>query len=188
MLDIREGDVIVPLPHLLLSPQVWYVIRTHPRQEFRAEQNLQAGGIEVFLPRISARRSGRSQRYTEVAPLFPQYLFAQFEPDARLHDVVFTRGVQAPLRVGADLAIVDDTAVAFLRSRVRADGLIRVGEPLQPGEKVVIEEGPFAALVGVVERFVSERERVIVLLSAVRTPFRVDLGAESVRRLPQPAA
>jgi transcriptional antiterminator RfaH len=173
---------------LLVSSQSWYVIRTHPRQEFRAEQNLQAGGIEVFLPRIAARRSGRSPRATEVSPLFPQYLFAQFEPGTRLHDVAYTRGVQAPLRIGADLAVVDDGAVAFLRSRVRADGLIKVGEPLEPGEKVVIEAGPFAALVGVVERFVSERERVIVLLTAVSTTLRVDLEIDAVRRLPRSAA
>jgi transcriptional antiterminator RfaH len=168
------------MPHAPLLPSTpdWYVIRTHPRQEFRAEQNLQTGGIEVFLPRISARRS---RRPAEVAPLFPQYLFARFEPGTRLHDVSFTRGVQAPVRVGADLATVDDAAVGFLRSRVRADGLIRVGEPLHPGERVVIAHGPFAALAGLVERIVPEQERVIVLLTAVKSPMRVEVDAQSVR-------
>ncbi len=168
------------MPHAQLLPSTpdWYVIRTHPRQEFRAEQNLQTGGIEVFLPRISARRA---RRRADVAPLFPQYLFARFEPGTRLHDVSFTRGVQAPVRVGADLATVDDAAVGFLRSRVRADGLIRVGEPLHPGEKVVIEHGPFAALAGLVERIVPEQERVIVLLTAVKSPMRVEVDAQWVR-------
>jgi transcriptional antiterminator RfaH len=165
------------------SAEAWYVIRTHAKQEFRAEHNLQAGRIEVFLPRMAARRTRRDQHYTEVVPLFPQYLFARFAANARLHDVLFTRGVQAPLRVGGDLAIVDDEAIGFLRSRVGDDGLVRVGEPLQPGERVVIEEGPFAALAGVVERFVPEHERVVVLLSTVRTPLRLDLTAQSVRRL-----
>lgn len=97
------------------------------------------GGIEVFLPRISARR--RSAR-SDVAAVFPHYLFARFEPEARLHDVLFTRGVQAPPRIGSDLAVVDDAAVAFLRARLGTDGLIRVGTTLEPGEKVLIEEGP----------------------------------------------
>lgn len=178
------------MPHsdLERSADLWYAIRTHSRQEFRAEHNLQAGGIEVFLPRTSARRSCHGRRLAEIAPLFPQYLFARFEPEARLHDVTFTRGVQAPVRVGAELAVIGDVAIEFLKSRVRPDGLIRIGELLQPGEKVIIEDGPFAALVGVVERCFSERERVIVLLTAVRAPLRLDLGVESVRRLPQPAA
>jgi transcriptional antiterminator RfaH len=166
----------------------WYVIRTHPRQEFRAAQNLQAGGIDVFLPRMSARRSRCGQRHTESVPLFPQYLFARFDPEVRLHDVAFTRGVQAPLRVGGTLAVIEDVALDFLRSRVQADGLIRVGEPLRPGDKIVIEEGPFEALIGVVERFCPDQERVIVLLTTVKASLRLDLEAHSVRRLPQSAA
>jgi len=119
---------------------------------------------------------------SRIAPLFPQYVFARFEPAARLHDVLFTRGVQAPLLVGGNLATVEDAAVEFLRCRVREDGLIPVGEPLQPGERVLIDEGPFAEWVGVVERFVSERDRVIVLLSSV-SGVRVDVRTEAVRRL-----
>lgn len=166
-------------------PLAWYVIRTHAKQEFRAEQNLLAGGVEVFLPRMATRHMRRDQRLTQVVPLFTQYLFARFEAEARLHDVAFTRGVQAPLRVGADLAAVDDEAIDFLRSRVQEDGLIHVGTPLQPGERVQIEDGPFAAFVGIVERVVSERERVIVLLSTVNTPLHLDLELASVRRVSQ---
>jgi transcriptional antiterminator RfaH len=121
-------------------------------------------------------------------PLFPQYLFARFDPGTRLHDVAFTRGVQSPLCVGTELAMVEDAVVAFLRSRVREDGFISIGAALRPGERVIIEDGPFAALVGIVEREMSERERVIVLLATVRTPLRVDVVIHSVRRLPQSAA
>ena len=178
----------MPDVHTYTAPGFWFVLRTHPRQEFRAEHNLRSGGIEVFLPRVSARHARRVARLGDTAPLFPQYLFARFDLEARLHDVTFTRGVQAAVRVGADLAIIDDGPIAFLKSRVGADGLIPIGEPLRPGEKVIIEEGPFAALVGVVERCCSERDRVTVLLTTVRAPLRLELGLRSVRRLPQSAA
>jgi len=85
----------VPHAQVPTSPDPWYVIRTHSRQEFRAEDNLQSGGIEVFLPRISVERSSQRHRRAKVAPLFPQYLFARFHPETRLNDVTFTRGVQA---------------------------------------------------------------------------------------------
>ena len=101
---------------------------------------------------------------------------------------MFTRGVQAPVRVGDQLATVDDAVVVFLRGRMDGDGLIRVGEPLRPGERVIIENGPFAALLGVVERVFPERERVLVLLAAIRAPVRVELAVDSVRRLPTSAA
>lgn len=167
--------------HPFPSSDAWFVIRTHPRQEFRAEQNLVKGGIEVFLPRVLGRKS--SVRPAEAAALFPQYLFARFNPEVRLHDVIFTRGVQAPLRIGARLAVVDDAVVGLLRARMSADGLIRVQPTLQPGEKVLIEDGPLAAFVAIVERAMTGRERVVLLLTAVQTPLRVQLDVNSVRRL-----
>ena len=30
----------------------WYAIHTHPKQENRAESNLQAWNVETFIPRI----------------------------------------------------------------------------------------------------------------------------------------
>lgn len=80
-----------------------------------------------------------------------------------------------------------DSIVNFLGSRLRDDGLIDIGEPPQPGERVVIQDGPFAALVGIVERFVSDRERVIALLASVRIPVRLGVEARVVRRLPASA-
>jgi transcriptional antiterminator RfaH len=172
----------VPDLHLRPPQGTWHVVRTHPRQEIRAEQNLESGGIESFLPRMRAVRSRRHSRHVAATPLFPQYIFARFDPAARLHDVSFTRGVQGLVHVGGSLAVVEDAVIAVLRSRVGADGLVRVGEPLQPGEKVIIADGPFAALAGVVERVLPEKERVTLLLTAVHASIRVDLAAESVLR------
>jgi transcriptional antiterminator RfaH len=176
----------MPQLHSSTATDPWYVIRTHARQEFRAAHNLESGGIDVFLPRVRARRAWKGLRRDEIAPLFPQYLFARFDANARLHDVAFTRGVQIPVRVGSELAVVGDEAIRFLRSRMCSDGLISLGEPLQPGEKVIIGNGPFEALIGVVERCSSARDRVTVLLTTVQARFQVDLGLDSVRRLPRP--
>lgn len=44
-----------------------------------------------------------------VVALFPQYLFARFEPGIRLHDVTFTRGVQRPVWGGTSLAAIEDS-------------------------------------------------------------------------------
>jgi transcriptional antiterminator RfaH len=170
----------------LTSDQRWHVLRTHPRQEFRTEQNLQAGGIDVFLPCVAPDPTGRGHA-RKIQPMFPQYLFARFQAEARLNDVSFTRGVQAPLRIGETLAVVEDTVIEFLQSRVESDGLIHVGKPLEAGDAVIVEDGPFAALVGIVERCVSSRERVIVLLTALSTPVRVDLAVHAVRRIPAAA-
>src|SRR5205814_1594998 len=81
--------------------------------------------------------------------------------------------VQRPLRLGAQLATVEDAVVAFLRARVCDDGLISVGTPLPQGERVIIGDGAFAALLGIVEPARSERERVLMLLAMVRASRRL---------------
>lgn len=177
----NRGQQVLRMP---VPINAWYVIRTHWKQEFRVEQNLRAGGIEVFLPRVYAGRSWFGQRQIEIAALFPQYLFARFDPETRLCDVLFTRGVQAPLRVAGSLAIVDGTAIAFLQSRVQSDGIVHIDRPLQPGERVIIEGGPFEALVGVVSELLPERDRVMILLSTIGVSLRLNINVHAVRRLP----
>ncbi len=95
----------------------------------------------------------------------------------------FTRGVHSIVHAGGSPATIDDGVIALLRARMDANGLIRIGEPLQPGERVVIADGPFLTLAGVVERVLSERARVIVLLTAVEAGVRVDVAVDDIRRV-----
>lgn len=165
----------------LPSAAPWHVIRARARQEVRAEQNLQSGGIEVFLPRTRGSRLNVRCRSIKVMPLFPQYLFARFDL-SRARDVAFTRGIQTIVRAGNNFAVVDDGIITLLKGRMDAEGLIRVGEPLQPGEKVLIEDGPFSSLTAVVERVLPHKDRVSILLSTINAPFRITIAAAGVRR------
>jgi transcriptional antiterminator RfaH len=169
-------------PRLAQSDASWYVIRTHYREEWRAAQNLGVSCIEAFLPRMRAPRASRSRGGPAATALFPQYLFAHFDPARSLRDVHFTRGVQGIIRFGTCLATVDDEVIALFRSRMDAQGLIDVGEPLRPGERVLIEHGPFAALAGVVERHLPDKERVTVLLTCVQSGVHVEVATDAVRR------
>lgn len=158
----------------------WFVIRTHRRQESRAQANLNLGRIETFLP--LARSTSRRHRTMQVLEaLFPQYLFARFDPRVALHDVTFTRGVQSIVRVGGELATADDSLIDFLRMRMGDKGFIALGQKATPGEVVTIERGPFAELAGIVERNLPGRQRVIVLLATVESHVRVEVPTEDLR-------
>jgi transcriptional antiterminator RfaH len=161
----------------------WYVIRAHHKQEARAEVNLSIGGVETFLPWVRPA-SRRRARVTPREALFPQYLFARFDPGDSLHDVTFTRGVQSIVSIGGQLATVSDEVIEFFRSRIDEHGLIPIGRRLERGDRVEIESGPLADLTGVVERNLPARERVIVLLTSVGCPMRVELPADHLRIAP----
>jgi transcription elongation factor/antiterminator RfaH len=158
----------------------WYVVRAHHWQESRVESNLRSAGIETFLPwvrPISRRRSNRSDR----EPLFPQYLFGRFNAEASLRDVMFTRGVQSVVQIGGQLATLDDEVIEFFRSRVDEHGFILLRSNLEPGQRVTIHEGPFAALTGIIERVLPARQRVLVLLATVNCATRVQLPLDDLR-------
>jgi transcriptional antiterminator RfaH len=159
----------------------WYVVRTHAGEERRAEMNLQHSEVHTFLPRVRARR--RAADGSAWSPLFPQYLFARFDPERALRHVSFARGVQSVVKVGGALATVDHDVIAMLQSRVDDEGFVRIGEPLQPGDSIRIASGPFAALAGVVERNRSAHDRVLVLLTVVNGGMRVEVPRDCVQRI-----
>jgi transcriptional antiterminator RfaH len=72
----------------------WYLVRTKPKQELRAERNLCAWGIETMAPTIREWRESQPPTMTkETKALFPGYLFARFNLAAQLVRVRLTRGV-----------------------------------------------------------------------------------------------
>lgn len=162
--------------HCMAGRSHWYVVRTHQGQESRVELNLNAGAIETFLPCV--RTASRRRLPPQREALFPQYLFARFEPAASLHDVTFTRGVHSVVRVGGQLATVDEGVIVFFRSQVDQHGLIPLGRKLQPGEPVTIQHGPFSDLAGIVERSLPARHRVVVLLGSLGGQMRVEVPAD----------
>jgi transcriptional antiterminator RfaH len=164
----------------------WYVIRTKPQEEVRAECNLREWGVEAFLPRVKERSKrtapGGAPSYY-ITPLFTRYLFARFKAGELLHKVNFTRGVHSVVAFGGWPTSVDDEVIELLRSRCDADGCVRLGEELRKGDKVVIRHGPFRNLIGVLEGAAKERDRVKVLLTAVNLQSRVVVDRHFVRKV-----
>jgi transcription antitermination factor NusG len=158
----------------------WYVVRTHRGQETRTGDNLSAAGIEVFCPRTLADHG--NWRVARTEPLFSQYIFARFDASVSLRMVCFARGAQYIVNFGGSFAEVDDQVIAILRARVGEDGLVRIGEPLKTGDRVIIDSGPFHAMAGILERHLTDVERVMVLLTSINASMHVELPSRVVRR------
>ena len=161
----------------------WYAIRTHPKQENRAEQNLSAWGVETFFPRI---RDCRFNEFTSepsyfIKPLFPGYLFARFVLNNLLHKVRFTRGVHGVVCIGNDPAPVDDRVIEIVASQIDEAGFVKIGVDLEPGAKVLIQAGPFKGLTGIFEQEASAADRIKILLDCVSFQARVEIERNHVK-------
>jgi len=163
----------------------WYAIHTHPKQENRAEKNLQAWNVETFFPRI---RDCRFNEFTGepsyfVKPLFPGYFFARFALNNLLHKVRFTRGVHSVVCTGIDPAPVDGRVIEIIAAQIDATGFVSLGADLEPGAKVLIQAGPFKGLTGIFEREASAADRIKILLDCVSFQTRVEVERIHVKAL-----
>ena len=133
-----------------LAPNMhWYLIYTKPKQEFRAQENLNHQGYCTFLPTIKVQKLKKSTVEVQEDPLFHRYLFIQLDQvQSNWFPIKSTRGVHQIVRFGthADPVIVPDQLVEDLRTwapdQLAPKRLFETGEPVQ------IKEGPFKSLEG----------------------------------------
>lgn len=160
---------------------LWYVVHTKPKEELRAERNLNVGGVETFTPLIKETRANRNS--PAIKPLFPRYLFARFNASEMLHKISFTRGVQGLVKFGGTPVPVADEIIDLIASRMGEDGFVRVGDELKSGDRVRISDGPFKNFVGIFERHMKQSDRVMVLLMMVNYQSHINIEKGLVRKI-----
>src|ERR1041385_2929109 len=175
-----SGD-LMSIEYAADRPQ-WFAICTHPKQEDRAYYNLLVAEVECFNPRIQeCRRNEFTGAITLISrPLFPRYIFARFNVQNSLRTVRYTRGVLSVVSFNLEPAPIDDEAIELLKSRVGKDGFLNIGEALNSGDKVRIKDGPWGAVVGIVERDTQPNERGQILLTAINYQARLMIERQLV--------
>ena len=147
----------------------WFAIYTKPNREAVAEMHIQSLGLEVLLPQVKITQNlwGIPRQVTK--PLFPNYLFARFSPSSYLHLIQFTRGVRQVVRGGALPLPVDEEIIRLIKEEISVEGFVNLKQKsLQPGDPVVIKEGPFQGLRGLFNQELKDKERVVILLEAIK--------------------
>jgi transcriptional antiterminator RfaH len=152
----------------------WFAIQTKPSREEVAISYLSRLRLEVFCPKTKQNLllSGRSGLVAR--PLFPGYLFARFCPASCLRLVQYARGVRRVVSAQDCPLPVDQEIISLIRERVSSGGSIeRCAQEFHSGEKVIVRCGALEGLLGVFERELGDRERVVVLLDAIYFQARV---------------
>ena len=163
----------------------WYVVKTQPKQEVRAECNLRVWGINTFLPKVSERYTNPFTGVSSnvIRPLFPRYLFAQFEAYQSLRRVCFTRGVHSVINFGNGPTSIDDEIIQMIQLRVGEDGLVKLDDELNEGDPVMISSGPLQHLSGVFQHDIKGTDRVAILLTAINFQGRVIIERDLVKKI-----
>jgi transcription elongation factor/antiterminator RfaH len=164
--------------------QRWYAVNTHPASEQKASKHLENQGWRTFFPKIAKTiRSGRRIR-SELRPHFPGYLFVQLDLGSDpWRSVDSTIGVRSLVKAGDRPVAVPDGVVEVLQDMALDSGQIVFTSTLRPGGKVKFLSGPFAEMIGSLERL-DGKGRVQVLLSLLGRQTQVAARAMDLRPVP----
>jgi len=161
--------------------QHWYCLRSQIKREHLAAKVLKSRWeLEVCLPRISHRKKTARGPVRFVEPLFPGYLFAQFDAVEHLRVVRSTEGVSGLVHFNGKVIPVGEEVIRGLQSLAKGKEVIEIQETFQPGEEVEVAEGTFAGIRALVKVYYPAKERVRVLLEFLGRETEVDLPATSV--------
>jgi transcriptional antiterminator RfaH len=163
----------------------WYAIHTNPKQEMRAESNLNAWGVETYLPKI---RECSINQYNNnctwlIKPLFPRYFFARFRFNTIGHKIRYTRGIRDIVGFGETPAAVDDEIIKLIRSRHNELGYVKLEGDINPGDEIVVKDGIFKGIHGIFERDVSNSDRVMILLKAIQFQAHIIVDKVTLRKI-----
>ena len=158
----------------------WYVVRTHAQSELRAAHHLGNQGFRVFVPRCWKNRRHARRTETVSAPLFPRYIFTVVDRTRdRWRSINGTFGVDRLLMSGGEPQPVPHGLVERLIRATDAEGNVHFDFALREGQNVKVIAGPFANLIGSLEKL-DERGRVRVLLELLGATIPVALPAHLV--------
>jgi transcription antitermination factor NusG len=147
----------------------WFVLRSKPNKEDFFYDQLLAHRLEVFYPCI--RVQVVNPRARKIKPYFPGYLFIHVD----LQDITASFLNRMPgsgglVSFGAEPASVPEALIAAIHRRV--DEINGAGgeqlHGLNPGDTVIIQDGPFAGQEAIFNVRISGKERVRVLLKLLQ--------------------
>ncbi|MFU9137492.1 transcription/translation regulatory transformer protein RfaH [Erwinia tasmaniensis] len=123
----------------------WYLLYCKRGQLLRAKEHLERQAVHCLSPMIALEKLVRGKRTQVNEPLFPNYLFIEFDPES-IHTTTIsaTRGVSHFVRFGAQPATVPQDVITALETQPAAC-LLDPDLPLA-GDMVLITDGAFEGL------------------------------------------
>jgi len=161
----------------------WFACRTRARAEKKVDFHLGRHGIQTYLPLLKQEHQWADRRKRIDIPLFPGYLFV-FTSLEGIGEVLRTPGVVKLADPNGYPTPVRENELESVRRFV--DGVNETGVLPSPadylaiGEEVVVIEGPFKGMTGVLIEN-RGRARVAVRIAALRQATSVELDRAILR-------
>lgn len=157
------------------NKDIWYLIRTKPKQEFTAAINLEAQEFEVYLPQYV--KDGK------ILALFPGYVFIHMNDRLNYSKVSYTKGVQNFVKFGGWFASMPNNIIQSMKDKeletaIKASELSKINK----GDSVEVLDGPLKGFNAIFKGY-SNEGRVKVLFDMLNSQQIVELEEKWVSLL-----
>ena len=132
----------------------------------------------VFSPSYRTKRK-RVDRIAEIeVPLFPGYVFCQFDPTKRL-PILVTPGVVGVVGRGNRPEPVDETEIDSIRTVTLAGRCVQPWPFLRLGQRIRVQSGPLTGIEGIFLR-VQDEDHLIISITLLQRAVSVVIERDSV--------
>ena len=153
----------------------WYLIYIKSKNEDVLTKRFSDRGLEVLNPKLKERRFIRRKLQEVISPLFPCYIFVKLDLLKDHQLVKYTRGVKRLVGSENMPTVVPDEVILSIKNRMTEGAIITIKpKKFEPGEEVVVKDGPFQGLDAVFEKEIKATERVSILLKSINARLVID--------------
>jgi transcription antitermination factor NusG len=157
----------------------WFALQVRTRWESSTAVLLSGKGYQTLLPTYQTKKRGKGRVKQMSAPLFPGYVFCQFDALKRL-PVLITPGVISVVRRGQVPLPVNDSEIAAIQTIVMSGYQAEPWPYLEVGQRIRIENESLNGLEGILINF-KGNNRIVVSVSLLRRSVALEIDRDCVR-------
>jgi len=157
----------------------WFALQVRTRWESSTAVLLSGKGYQTLLPTYQTKKRWNGRLRQVNAPLFPGYVFCQFDALNRL-PILVTPGVIAVVGRGRVPIPVDDSEMTAVRALVDSGLRAEPWPYLEVGQRVRIENDAWSGLEGILLNF-RGNHRIVISVSLLRRSVALEIDRSCVR-------
>src|SRR5246127_5169007 len=157
----------------------WFALQVRTRWENSTAVLLSGKGYQTLLPTYQTRKRWNGKVKQVSAPLFPGYVFCQFDALKRL-PILITPGVISVVGRGRVPFPVNDGEIAAIQTIVASGFQAEPWPYLEVGQRIRIEGDSLNGLEGILIQF-KGNNRIVVSVSLLRRSVALEIDRDCVR-------
>ena len=154
----------------------WIAVRSKPRAEKVAFEQLVKKSIKAYLPLVKERRKWSDRKKWVELPLFSSYLFVKIELKESIY-VLQTHGVNTIVSFNGNISVIENEVIDAIRLALEGGYELEPTEYFTVGDDVEVIEGLMKGAQGIVSQL-KGKDRLIIKIDALQQAIAIHIDTK----------